>query len=132
VETYVQEMGEWQDVSLRGLISWIDSAKTLDLQASGTEQNSAQVVLMTVHQSKGLQWPAVAVVGLNEGAFPSNQGDSLKVDDNGQAGARIPIEFAASVPSALRVDANILPHFPHTVTRAEAMHPQKSMQSLDS
>ena len=132
VETYVQEMGEWQDVSLRGLINWIDSAKTLDLQASGTEQNSAQVVLMTVHQSKGLQWPAVAVVGLNEGAFPSNQGDSLKVDDNGQASARIPIEFAASVPSALRVDANILPHFPHTVTRAEAMHPQTSMQSLDS
>ena len=132
VETYVQEMGEWQDVSLRGLISWIDSAKTLDSQASITEQNSAQVVLMTVHQSKGLQWPAVAVVGLNEGAFPSNQGDSLKIDDNGQASARIPIEFAASVPSALRVDANILPHFPHTVTRAEAMHPEKAMQSLDS
>lgn len=132
VETYVQEMGEWQDVSLRGLISWIDSAKTLDLQASGTEQNSAQVVLMTVHQSKGLQWPAVAVVGLNEGAFPSNQGDSLKVGDNGQASARIPIEFAASVPSALRVDANILPHFPHTVTRAEGMNPEKAMQDLDS
>lgn len=132
VETYVQEMGEWQDVSLRGLISWIDSAKTLDSQASITEQNSAQVVLMTVHQSKGLQWPAVAVVGLNEGAFPSNQGDSLKIDDNGQASARIPIEFAASVPSALRVDANILPHFPHTVTRAEAMHPEKAMQDLDS
>lgn len=132
VETYVQEMGEWQDVSLHGLISWIDSAKTLDLQASITEQNSAQVVLMTVHQSKGLQWPAVAVVGLNEGAFPSNQGDSLKIGDNGQASARIPIEFAASVPSALRVDANILPHFPHTVTRAEAMHPEKAMQDLDS
>ena len=132
VETYVQEMGEWQDVSLRGLISWIDSAKTLDSQASITEQNSAQVVLMTVHQSKGLQWPAVAVVGLNEGAFPSNQGDSLKIDDNGQASARIPIEFAASVPSALRVDANILPHFPHTVTRAEAMRPEKAMQDLDS
>ncbi len=132
VETYVQEMGEWQDVSLHGLISWIDSAKTLDLQASITEQNSAQVVLMTVHQSKGLQWPAVAVVGLNEGAFPSNQGDSLKIDDNGQASARIPIEFAASVPSALRVDANILPHFPHAVTRAEAMHPEKAMQDLDS
>lgn len=132
VETYVQEMGEWQDVSLRGLISWIDSAKTLDLQASITEQNSAQVVLMTVHQSKGLQWPAVAVVGLNEGAFPSNQGDSLKIDDNGQASARIPIEFAASVPSALRVDANILPHFPHTVTRSEAMYPEKAMQDLDS
>ena len=132
VETYVQEMGEWQDVSLHGLISWIDSAKTLDSQASITEQNSAQVVLMTVHQSKGLQWPAVAVVGLNEGAFPSNQGDSLKIDDNGQASARTPIEFAASVPSALRVDANILPHFPHTVTRSEAMHPEKAMQDLDS
>ncbi|MDK7075514.1 hypothetical protein QP379_09105, partial [Lactobacillus gasseri] len=30
------------------------------------------------------------------------------------------------------VDANIFPHFPHTVTRAEAMHPEKAMQSLDS
>lgn len=137
VETYIQEMGEWQDVSLRGLISWIDSAKNLDSQSgssvsSSSQTEPAQVVLMTVHQSKGLQWPAVAVVGLNEGAFPSNQGDSLKVDDNGQASARIPIEFGASVPSALRVDANILPHFPHTVTRAEAMHPEKAMQSLDS
>ena len=137
VETYIQEMGEWQDVSLRGLISWIDSAKNLDSQSgssvsSSSQTEPAQVVLMTVHQSKGLQWPAVAVVGLNEGAFPSNQGDSLKVDDNGQASARIPIEFGASVPSALRVDANILPHFPHTVTRAEAMHPEKAMQDLDS
>ncbi len=140
VETYVQEMGDWQDVSLRGLISWIDSAKNLDSQAGsgsvasglGADADSAQVVLMTVHQSKGLQWPAVAVVGLNEGAFPSNQGDSLKIDDNGQASARIPIEFAASVPTALRVDANILPHFPHTVTRGEAMHPAKAMQDLDS
>ncbi|EIK80755.1 ATP-dependent DNA helicase [Gardnerella vaginalis 1400E] len=137
VETYIQEMGEWQDVSLRGLISWIDSAKNLDSQSgssvsSSSQTEPAQVVLMTVHQSKGLQWPAVAVVGLNEGAFPSNQGDSLKVDDNGQASARIPIEFGASVPCALRVDANILPHFPHTVTRVEAMHPEKAMQSLDS
>ena len=137
VETYIQEMGEWQDASLRGLISWIDSAKNLDSQSGSSVSSSAQtepaqVVLMTVHQSKGLQWPAVAVVGLNEGAFPSNQGDSLKVDDNGQASARIPIEFGASVPCALRVDANILPHFPHTVTRAEAMHPEKAMQSLDS
>lgn len=137
VETYIQEMGEWQDVSLRGLISWIDSAKNLDSQSgssvsSSSQTEPAQVVLMTVHQSKGLQWPAVAVVGLNEGAFPSNQGDSLKVDDNGQASARIPIEFGASVPCALRVDANILPHFPHTVTRAEAMHPEKAMQDLDS
>ncbi len=137
VETYIQEMGEWQDVSLRGLISWIDSAKNLDSQSGSSVSSSAQtepaqVVLMTVHQSKGLQWPAVAVVGLNEGAFPSNQGDSLKVDDNGQASARIPLEFAASVPTALRVDANILPHFPHNATRVAAMHPEKAMQSLDS
>lgn len=137
VETYIQEMGEWQDVSLRGLISWIDSAKNLDSQSGSSVSSSAQtepaqVVLMTVHQSKGLQWNAVAVVGLNEGAFPSNQGDSLKVDDNGQASARIPLEFAASVPTALRVDANILPHFPHNATRVEAMHPEKAMQSLDS
>ena len=33
------------------------------------------VVLMTVHQSKGLEWDAVAVVGMRDGTFPSSQGD---------------------------------------------------------
>lgn len=39
----------------------------------------ADVVLMTVHQSKGLEWDAVAIVGMQQGAFPSNKGDALRV-----------------------------------------------------
>ena len=34
----------------------------------------ADVVLMTIHQAKGLEWDAVAVVSMQSGVFPSNQG----------------------------------------------------------
>lgn len=77
VSTYIQEMSEWQSPSLKGLMSWIDATEDFD-SADSSEEEDAQVVMMTVHQSKGLQWPAVAVVGLNATRFPSSQGDSLR------------------------------------------------------
>lgn len=77
VSTYIQEMSEWQSPSLKGLMSWIDATDDFD-SADSSEEEDAQVIMMTVHQSKGLQWPAVAVVGLNATRFPSSQGDSLR------------------------------------------------------
>lgn len=77
VSTYIQEMSEWQNPSLKGLMSWIDATDDFD-SADSSEEKDAQVIMMTVHQSKGLQWPAVAVVGLNATRFPSSQGDSLR------------------------------------------------------
>ena len=77
VSTYIQEMSEWQNPSLKGLMSWIDATDDFD-SADSSEEEDAQVIMMTVHQSKGLQWPAVAVVGLNATRFPSSQGDSLR------------------------------------------------------
>lgn len=77
VSTYIQEMSEWQSPSLKGLMSWIDATEDFD-SADSSEEEDAQVIMMTVHQSKGLQWPAVAVVGLNATRFPSSQGDSLR------------------------------------------------------
>lgn len=77
VSTYIQEMSEWQNPSLKGLMSWIDATEDFD-SADSSEEEDAQVIMMTVHQSKGLQWPAVAVVGLNATRFPSSQGDSLR------------------------------------------------------
>ena len=78
--------------------------------------------------TKGLEWDAVAVVGLNAGGFPSNQGDHLKVvlDDNHPVAlnkpmdsSRIPrergfvVDQPVAVPVPVRADAGILPRFPH-------------------
>ena len=48
-------------------------------EAASLPDAPVDVELMTVHQSKGLEWDAVAVVGLTAVGFPSNQGDHLKI-----------------------------------------------------
>lgn len=154
-DTYIQEMGEWQKPSLKGLMSWIESSDDFD-SADSIEDDNAQVVMMTVHQSKGLQWPAVAVVGLNAKKFPSSQGDNLSfsadsdddveyIDNLKRSGsdlifdssllassAHVPIEYASSVPVPLRVDSGNLPHFPHDATLSSGMHPLESLKKYDS
>lgn len=42
-------------------------------QKRGKRENS--ITLMTIHRSKGLEWPIVWVVGCNEGVFPFPKGD---------------------------------------------------------
>lgn len=154
-DTYIQEMGEWKKPSLKGLMSWIESSNDFD-SADSIEDDNAQVVMMTVHQSKGLQWPAVAVVGLNAKKFPSSQGDNLSfsadsdddveyIDNLKRSGsdsifdssllassAHVPIEYASSVPVPLRVDSGNLPHFPHDATLSSGMHPLESLKKYDS
>lgn len=154
-DTYIQEMGEWQKPSLKGLMSWIESSDDFD-SADSIEDDNAQVVMMTVHQSKGLQWPAVAVVGLNAKKFPSSQGDNLSfaldsdddveyIDNLKNSGAdlifdssllassaHVPIEYASSVPVPLRVDSGNLPHFPHDASLSSGMHPLESLKKYDS
>ena len=69
-------------------MAWVDHLATVEDEAAKLPGSPVDVELMTVHQSKGLEWDAVAVVGLNAGGFPSNQGDHLKVvlDDNHPGG----------------------------------------------
>ena len=85
---------------------------------------------MTVHQSKGLEWDAVAVVGMTDGGFPTNKGSDLRVvvDEehlNGfQDGVWTPPEYhetaktwltdPAAVPVPVRVDADICRDSPMT------------------
>jgi DNA helicase II / ATP-dependent DNA helicase PcrA len=57
------------EVPEESLIQWLDSVAlytNLDSSAAGEER----VVLMTVHNAKGLEFPQVFITGLEEGLFP--------------------------------------------------------------
>ena len=45
--------------------------RTTDLDSDGNEEERRKVTLMTVHSAKGLEFPTVFVVGLEENIFPS-------------------------------------------------------------
>ncbi|KAB8292639.1 ATP-dependent helicase [Bifidobacterium avesanii] len=149
VDTYTQEIVGDGMPSLAGFMAWVDSLRAVPEEAQGMPDEPADVVLMTVHQSKGLEWDAVAVVGMGRGDFPSSQGDRLKVEpDPGHPGrpggdyeppeyhesAHTWLENPAAVPVPMRVDAGILPRFPHdaAVTAAGAVaDPVAALDALD-
>lgn len=136
-DAYLQEMGDFAATTLRGFISWVLNINKLNDQPASVDE-PADVVLMTIHQSKGLEWPAVAIVGLNEGAFPNNQGDALRVTSVSapknpgvyKESAYATIEVASKVPVPMRVDADILPRFPHNADLETSMDPKKSLQNM--
>lgn len=66
----VTDLGEW----VAGLeqARQEGSAQQVAGQTDGTEQ--PQVIILTVHAAKGLEWDWVAVYGLNEGDFPYQAG----------------------------------------------------------
>jgi len=53
-------------VDLPGLMEWLALRSDLDSMAEGSEA----VTLMTVHTSKGLEFPAVFIAGLEDSVFP--------------------------------------------------------------
>lgn len=137
-DSYVQEMGDFTAPTLHGFIQWLNSLGSVK-DSPVSLDDPADVVLMTVHQSKGLEWPAVAIVGLNDGAFPSSQGDELKVSRNESEGkcsynetAYAAISIASKVPVPLRVDADILPRFPHNADLETSMNPEISLADFKS
>lgn len=56
-----------EDQSLEAFLSNVSLVSDLD----NLEQNADHIVLMTIHSAKGLEFPVVFMVGLEEGVFPS-------------------------------------------------------------
>jgi DNA helicase-2/ATP-dependent DNA helicase PcrA len=48
-----------------------DFLERIALSSAGDQSASEQVVLMTIHIAKGLEWPVVFLTGLEDGLFPS-------------------------------------------------------------
>ena len=145
VDTYMQEIASQGVPSLRAFISWVDSLRDASEENAVAPDVPVDVVLMTVHQSKGLEWDAVAVVGMTDGGFPSNKGDNLSVavDETHLNGFRdgvwTPPEYhenaktwltnPAAVPVPVRVDADILPRFPHDAL--VGWNPLEALEALE-
>ncbi|MBQ7666532.1 MAG: ATP-dependent helicase [Kiritimatiellae bacterium] len=56
---------------VRSFLSDVALLTNLDRRAANSGQAGGRVLLSTVHQAKGLEWPVVIVLWLAEGVFPS-------------------------------------------------------------
>ncbi|RSX58102.1 ATP-dependent DNA helicase [Bifidobacterium samirii] len=144
VDTYAREIVEGTTPTLHGFVDWVESLRDVEDTAATPPDTPVDVVLMTIHQSKGLEWDAVAVAGMTAGTFPSNKG-GLRIDADPdhegtmRDGHWIPPEYhvsvrtwlddASAVPAPVRVDAGILPRFPHDA--APGADPADALAMLD-
>ncbi|MGN6675857.1 MAG: ATP-dependent helicase [Thermomicrobiales bacterium] len=70
IEELANEIGRWPDQTpVAGLTSYLED-KALVSDADTIEDENDQVTLITLHAAKGLEFPVVFLVGLEEGLLP--------------------------------------------------------------
>ena len=69
-----REEGNGNEVYLTDFLQQISLMSDID----SVEETDERIMLMTVHSSKGLEFPAVYVVGMDEGIFPSSMSMDTK------------------------------------------------------
>ncbi|OEH85249.1 ATP-dependent DNA helicase PcrA [Desulfuribacillus stibiiarsenatis] len=62
-----------EDKSLVAFLTDLALIADIDSVDDGTETDRGQVILMTMHSAKGLEFPIVFLAGLEEGIFPHNR-----------------------------------------------------------
>ncbi|MCI1983699.1 MAG: ATP-dependent helicase [Bifidobacteriaceae bacterium] len=131
VDTYSAELPAGMSPSLRGFVKWIEALEKDPEEPAMSSGHRADVVLMTIHQAKGLGWRAVAVAGMTKNVFPSSSSVKVTSVENGYytAISSTWIEEPFAVPAPMRSDAAILPRFPHTAVPGD---PIGSLSILDS
>lgn len=83
LSTMLLEVERWQNVQdslgeSNGIYSFLKWLKTKDLQEKLVQEKVDAVKLMTVHASKGLEFPVVFVIGMNQGVFPSKRTEDME------------------------------------------------------
>lgn len=69
-----------EDVTPRGLAEFIQDVALLTNADDEKDEERDKVTLMTIHSAKGLEFPYVYIVGLEENLFPSQMALSSRVD----------------------------------------------------
>src|SRR5690606_28797492 len=67
----IKEFSEREDLEEKGLDIFMQDIALLTNDDNDKDPNADTVSLMTIHSSKGLEFPAVFIVGLEENLFPS-------------------------------------------------------------
>lgn len=76
----IKEFSEREDIEDRGLDVYMQDITLLTNEDNDKDPNADTVSLMTIHASKGLEFPQVYVVGLEENLFPSQRSLSSRSD----------------------------------------------------
>lgn len=74
------ENEEEEDVTPRGLPEFLQDVALLTNADNEKEEDKNKVTLMTIHSAKGLEFPYVNIVGLEENLFPSQMSLTSRVD----------------------------------------------------
>jgi len=69
-----------EDVTPRGLTEFLQDVALLTNADNEKEEDKDRVTLMTIHSAKGLEFPYVYIVGMEENLFPSQMSLTSRVD----------------------------------------------------
>ncbi len=76
----IKEFSEREDIEERSLDVFMQDVALLTNDDNDKDQNKDTVSLMTIHSSKGLEFPQVYIVGLEENLFPSQMALNSRAD----------------------------------------------------
>lgn len=69
IEELLRTMADFEDQTGLGLLEFMDQI-SLNSQLDNQDFDAPMLTMMTVHNSKGLEYPYIYIVGLEEGVFP--------------------------------------------------------------
>lgn len=76
----IKEFSEREDIEERSLAIFMQDIALLTNDDNDKDPNKDTVSLMTIHSSKGLEYPQVYIVGLEENLFPSQMALNSRAD----------------------------------------------------
>ena len=120
--TYTTELSQGQKPTVAGFLAWAEmDSSSAPSNPTIVGSANADVMICTIHHSKGLEWDSVIIPQLNQGTSPSNQGtnfgvSSFKDNDPIKQGeylshARTWLTDPTDVPHPVRVDRDAVSYF---------------------
>lgn len=76
----IKEFSEREDIEEKGLDIYMQDIALMTNDDNDKDPNADKVSMMTIHSAKGLEFPVVHVVGLEENLFPSQMSLNTRAD----------------------------------------------------